>query len=71
MDHIWRKKTKGAAVMVSNCIAFRMNYINELAKYFPVDVYGLCGNMSCPKADHSKCDEMIANYKFYLAFENR
>ncbi|XP_059139016.1 alpha-(1,3)-fucosyltransferase C-like [Physella acuta] len=70
---ILAKKTKKAAVLVSNCrtTGKRDKYIAELQKYIPVDVYGRCGNFSCPRAEDDKCFQNIdTNYKFYLSFES-
>ena len=49
-----------------------------MEKYFPVHIYGQCGNFSCPENDSgptynikSKCFDYISeNYMFYLSFEN-
>ncbi|RUS87357.1 hypothetical protein EGW08_004899 [Elysia chlorotica] len=68
---LFRKKSKMAAVFVSNCNAAsrRDDYIRILQRYIPVDVYGLCGPLRCD--DRQKCDQMLRDdYKFYLAFEN-
>ncbi len=70
-------KTKLAAALISNCWSDksrsgRLELINQLRKYFAVDVYGNCGNKKCPKSPvKSACKELIASeYKFYFAFEN-
>ena len=40
-------------------------------KYIPIDVYGSCGSLSCPRDQTKQCEQMIEKkYKFYLAFEN-
>ncbi|XP_022913644.1 glycoprotein 3-alpha-L-fucosyltransferase A [Onthophagus taurus] len=65
-------KTKKVAWFVSNCGARngRLEYARELAKYIPVDIYGGCGPLKCPRSD-KKCFELLdKEYKFYLAFEN-
>ena len=64
-------KRKLAAWIVSHCntSSERENYIRELRKYIPVDIYGKCGNLSCES--DSECMRNIRNYKFYLSFENR
>ncbi|XP_059139011.1 alpha-(1,3)-fucosyltransferase C-like [Physella acuta] len=70
---ILAKKTRKAAVLVSNCKTSgkREKYIAELQKYISVDVYGKCGNFSCPRSDDDKCFQNIdTNYKFYLSFES-
>ena len=67
-----QNKTKLVAWFVSNCNAKngRGNYVEELAKYINVDIYGSCGKMSCPRSDQN-CFKMLSkNYKFYLSFEN-
>ena len=64
-------KKKLAAWFVSNCVTSiqREDYVKELSRYVPVDIYGKCGNLSC--TDHLQCLEMIrTDYKFYIAFEN-
>jgi len=66
-------KTKLVAWFVSNCNAVngRENYVNELRQYIDVHVYGVCGDLSCPRSDARRCFDMLAtDYKFYLAFEN-
>ncbi len=42
----WSKKDR-AAWFVSNCESKsqRENYVAALAKHYPVDIYGACGNM--------------------------
>ncbi|XP_057368438.1 alpha-(1,3)-fucosyltransferase C-like [Daphnia carinata] len=72
-----RKKKRKVAWMVSHCWTHSMRelYVMELKKYIDVDVYGRCGNLTCPiHALHSsdpQCYTMLqSNYKFYLAFEN-
>ena len=49
-----------------------MEYVEELMKYIPVDIYGKCGDYPCAnKSGTFPCDYKVAtNYKFYLAFEN-
>jgi hypothetical protein len=61
------------AWLVSNCRESnnRQKYAHELQKYIPVDIYGKCGTMKCPRSKENKCLEMLdRDYKFYLAFEN-
>ena len=54
--------------IVSNCNARtkRNNIAKELKTYFPIDQYGKCSNSN--KIDN--IDQLLFNYKFYLAFEN-
>ncbi|GFN77591.1 alpha-(1,3)-fucosyltransferase [Plakobranchus ocellatus] len=71
LRRIFRKKSKMAAMFVSNCEApsRRDEYVRELQKHMSVDVYGRCGSMRCD--DREACDKMLKDdYKFYLAFEN-
>lgn len=67
-------KKKMAAWFVSNCdhtSSHRMEVAKALQQYVPVDIYGRCGNLSCPKSSHTECMFMLeSDYKFYLAFEN-
>lgn len=66
-------KTKMVAWFVSNCNAKnrRWEFAQELKKYIPVDVFGACGTIDCPRSAQSDCnDRLNADYKFYLSFEN-
>ena len=61
------------AWFVSNCRESngRRQYAHELQKYIPVDIYGKCGTLQCPRSTKTECFEMLdRDYKFYLAFEN-
>jgi alpha-1,3-fucosyltransferase len=64
-------KKKLAVWFVSHCVTSnrREDYVKELSKYIPVDIYGKCGNLTC--TNRNQCKEMIRkDYKFYIAFEN-
>lgn len=66
-------KTKLVAWFVSNCKDKngRLSYARTLSQYIQVDIYGACGNMSCPRRQAKRCFTMLDNdYKFYLSFEN-
>ena len=66
-------KTGMVAWFVSNCKdkIGRLNYALELRKHVSVDIYGGCGNMSCPRRQSGPCFNMLKRkYKFYLSFEN-
>ncbi|XP_063220599.1 alpha-(1,3)-fucosyltransferase C-like [Bacillus rossius redtenbacheri] len=66
------RKTKLVAWFVSNCDSNskRFRYVEALSKFVPVDIYGKCGKLKCPKGSRS-CDKMLeTTYKFYLSFEN-
>ena len=59
--------------MVSHCRTHsqREDYVEELRKYIHVDVYGACGDLSCPSRHGQVCLKQIEKtHKFYLAFEN-
>jgi hypothetical protein len=66
-------KTRPVAWMVSRCnrkSTIRMEYAAELQKYIAVDIFGACGNYTCPRKDLTCMDMLQKKYKFYLAFEN-
>ncbi|XP_033362947.1 alpha-(1,3)-fucosyltransferase C-like [Bombus vosnesenskii] len=67
-----RGKTKPIIWFVSNCMAKsgREEYVNELSKHIPVDVYGKCGNMFCPRNEDCFARVVEPGYFFYLSFEN-
>ncbi|XP_067650956.1 glycoprotein 3-alpha-L-fucosyltransferase A-like [Haliotis asinina] len=70
---IFKHKSGAVAWMVSNCVADgkRMDYVKKLMKYVQVDIYGACGNLTCPRKDDPACFEMLSSkYKFYLSFES-
>ncbi|KAH8419770.1 hypothetical protein KR009_002291 [Drosophila setifemur] len=69
---LWEGKTKMAAWFVSHCntLSKRETLAEQLQEFFPVDIYGKCGTLSCARGD-PYCDEMLdTDYRFYLAFEN-
>jgi len=69
-------KSRLVAAVISNCkdANGRLEYIRELQRFIPVDVYGKCGALRCPKkddGDNANCMGGIERTtKFYLAFEN-
>ncbi|XP_053987777.1 alpha-(1,3)-fucosyltransferase C-like [Hylaeus volcanicus] len=67
-----RGKTKPVAWFVSNCKAKsgREEYVRELSSHISVDIYGDCGQYSCPRSVN--CFKTVAepDYFFYLSFEN-
>lgn len=75
-DEHLRSKNKLIAWFVSNCKrtpSGRMNYVKNLQKHIPVDIYGKCGTLSCHKESYqnTECMQMVGRqYKFFLAFEN-
>ena len=70
-------KTGLVTWIVSNCKprSLRNQYVDELKKYIPIDIYGHCSNRSCgvKKIAEGKrtCMEEIEKHKFYLSFENQ
>lgn len=76
LEDFSKGKTQFGAALISNCIATvkRLEYINELKKYVPIDVFGKCGTKCSEKFRNktdSECKENVyKEYKFYLAFEN-
>uniref|UniRef100_A0A2P2I3P5 Fucosyltransferase n=1 Tax=Hirondellea gigas TaxID=1518452 RepID=A0A2P2I3P5_9CRUS len=67
----YKDKKKDIAILGSNCYSLnkRYEYIKEMQKYIPVDIYGRCGPLKCPGHFRSDCP-LLNEYKFYLAFEN-
>lgn len=65
-------KTKLVAWFVSHCVTpgRRENYVEELQRHLPVDIWGACGPFKCEPPRSDKCYQQLAAYKFYLAFEN-
>lgn len=71
-------KSKAAAWFVSHCSTksereiFMKEIQKELEVYgWTVDVYGYCGDFTCPKTKPHKCFGIIQrNYYFYFALEN-
>ncbi|XP_043223078.1 alpha-(1,3)-fucosyltransferase C-like [Amphibalanus amphitrite] len=64
-------KTKLVAWFVSHCSSMsnRGKYVKLLQKYIPVDVYGTCGPLKCPRSADNNCHKTLLNndYKFYLS----
>ena len=68
-------KPKLVAWVVSNCKtnSKREDYVSELQKLIPVDIFGGCGTKSCPgeRINSGECRMLLeSDYMFYLAFEN-
>lgn len=65
-------KPKPVAWIVSNCKSYsrREQYVEELQKTVPVDIYGKCGHHRCREGRFGCYKEIAGNYSFYLAFEN-
>lgn len=74
-DRIIKNKSKLVAWFVSSCktAGRREDYVRELSRFIPVDIYGKCGNLTCGESpgNQVECYEMLrSQYKFYLSFEN-
>lgn len=75
-----QNKSRLIAWFVSVCKtqSQREEYVNELQRHIPVDIYGQCGPLKCGASrnqlNRSYCDyELLSapgSYKFYLSFEN-
>ena len=67
-------KAKLVAWVVSNCKtpSKREDFVSELKKHIPVDIFGKCGAKKCPGTrTNSECGKLLEReYMFYLAFEN-
>jgi len=70
-------KKKLVAWVVSHCNtnSKREEYVRELQKHIPVDVFGKCGPNKCPGPKSGvvsgECGRLLEReYMFYLAFEN-
>ncbi|CAH1802226.1 unnamed protein product [Owenia fusiformis] len=65
------RKNKLLFWAVSNCNprSNRQDYVKELGKHVPVDIYGGCGTLNCPTSNDCE-NTLFKTYKFYLAFEN-
>ncbi|KAJ8045583.1 Alpha-(1,3)-fucosyltransferase 5 [Holothuria leucospilota] len=46
----------------------RTEFVMNLTKYLPMDLYGACGGNLIPRNEAGS--DILKNYKFYLAFEN-
>ncbi|KAL3862636.1 hypothetical protein ACJMK2_008590 [Sinanodonta woodiana] len=72
----YRHKSKMAAVRISNCVDYARRYrvVKELQKYLNIDTYGTCFNNKCGSRTDNPydegCNDKMAEYRFYLAFEN-
>ena len=71
--HMISSKEPRAAWFVSHCDteSQREHFVKELEKFYPVDKYGKCGNLSCSRNKEEDCWKMVeSKYKYYLSFEN-
>ena len=66
-------KDKMVAWLVSNCrtSSRREEYVRQLQKYIPIDIYGKCGNLTTDtNSANGFRDQIAKKYMFYIAFEN-
>ena len=74
--NFFHEKSKEVVGRISNCMDNNRRYITikEMQKYLDIDMFGACYNKPCgenPKDETDKaCDQILKQYKFYLAFEN-
>ena len=62
-------RTGMAAILISNCLAPRMEWVKKMQQYIDVKVYGKCGS-ECSTSKKHGCMAKLKKYKFYLSFEN-
>ena len=71
-----RNQSKLVAWANSHCktASHREDYVEELRKHIPVDIYGHCAKVNCGDKKtvqgHKYCANILKQYTFYLAFEN-
>lgn len=72
LSKIIQGKTKPVIWFVSNCLARsgRQEFVNELSKHIPVDVYGRCGSRYCSRSKDCFAEIAEPEYFFYLSLEN-
>lgn len=66
-----KNRKKPVAWFANNCHtpSGRERYVRDLQQYIHVDVYGQCGNLTCPMS--FACLQMLSTkYFFYLSFES-
>ena len=71
--HLAGKEQNKAAWFVSHCYTAsnREKYVAQLQKFYPVEIYGACGEFKCDRVLGAECWMMVEQkYKYYLAFEN-
>ena len=65
-----KNRSNKAIAFISNCVSSRMQYIAQLRKHYPVDIFGGCGKGD-PCGKKEPClRKLVQTYKFYLSFEN-
>ena len=75
-SHLASKENHSQALIaqfVSNCgsVSGREALVASLSQHVPVDVFGDCGKLKCPRSNSTNCYQMLGSrYKFYLSLEN-
>lgn len=72
-SEIFKRKTKVAAWVVSNCKtqSKRRDFVKQLIRHgVPVDIYGRCSQRKIRENFTDIVKKINNNYKFYLSFEN-
>jgi len=66
-------KSRLVAWFVSNCVAAnrRYEFVQQLRRHIPVDVYGECGPFGCPRDNQPKCDTTLSETYFYFTTVKR
>ena len=70
-----KPKRKQAVWIVSHCNTFikREQFVKALQKYINITIYGSCGGRIshiCPRYTADCLQDLVKDYKFYIAFEN-
>ncbi|XP_063391829.1 alpha-(1,3)-fucosyltransferase 4-like [Cydia fagiglandana] len=72
----WKRKQTNvlAAIVMSRCLGFRMQFLMQLQRFINVDLFGKCAVVpnntnKCPGHFKEDCP-IIAEYLFYLVIEN-
>lgn len=70
ISEIIKEKVNNVAITNSDCYdeVQRYRLVDTLRQHVPVDFYGNCGNLSCPRG--LECNAKIRSYKFTIQFEN-
>ncbi|XP_060085044.1 alpha-(1,3)-fucosyltransferase fut-5-like [Ylistrum balloti] len=66
-----KHKVNNVSITNSDCYdeVQRYRLVEQLRQHVPVDFYGRCGNLSCPR-DNAACNDKLRSYKFMIQFEN-
>ena len=69
--HSVHQEKKMVAWVSSHCTteSGREDFVHRLGRSVQVDIYGSCGKVKCPN-NAEICDDILSQYKFYVALEN-